>query len=163
MWPRLLPFWGFCHTPFLFFLKILCILRTSSGILYFFLQPLFGDLMNRDVRMPRSTGGARAALCKLVDTLHDSVKQVVDVHGRSLLDLVYVLTYRREGESAGRRLHPQPTSTLKSSCSASGSSAPPSAISTRRSPTSTRRRSIAMSLPSSPSVFSPPCRTSCTE
>ncbi|MBN2515777.1 MAG: hypothetical protein JXC33_07055 [Deltaproteobacteria bacterium] len=35
--------------------------------------------------MPRSTGRARAAFGKLVDTLHDSVKHVVDVHGRSLL------------------------------------------------------------------------------
>jgi hypothetical protein len=42
---------------------------------------------------------------KLVDTLHDSVKQVVDVHGRSLLVLVYALTYRRDGENVGRWLN----------------------------------------------------------
>src|SRR5690606_28442392 len=63
------------------------ILRTSSGVLHFFLQPLFGDLVG-----------------KLVDTFHDSVKQIVDVHGRSLLVVVYALTYRRDGESVGRRL-----------------------------------------------------------
>jgi len=34
---------------------------------------------------PLGTGRARAAFGKLVDTLHDPVKQVVDVHGRWLL------------------------------------------------------------------------------
>lgn len=70
--PKSLPFREIRHTPRLFRLKILRILtpilRTSSGVLHFFLQPLFGDFVG-----------------KLVDTLHDSVKQVVDVHGRSLL------------------------------------------------------------------------------
>jgi hypothetical protein len=84
---KFLPSWQIC----LFRLKILRILtpilRTSSGFLHFFLQPLFGDFVG-----------------KLVDTLHDSVKQVVDVHGRWLLVLVYALTYRRDGESVGRRV-----------------------------------------------------------
>jgi hypothetical protein len=35
--------------------------------------------------MSRSTGRARAAIGKLADIFHDSVKQVVDVHGCSLL------------------------------------------------------------------------------
>jgi hypothetical protein len=78
--PESLLFRETCHTPLLFRLKILRIftpiLRTSSGVLHFFLQPLFGDLV-----------------CKLVDTLHDSVKQVVDVHGRWLLVLGSALTY----------------------------------------------------------------------
>src|SRR5690606_8730328 len=90
--PRSLPFREIRHTPLLFRLKILRILtpilRTSSGFLHFFLQPLLGDLVG-----------------KLVDTLHDSVKQVVDVHGRALLVVVYALTYRRDGESVGRRLN----------------------------------------------------------
>ncbi|VBB41821.1 hypothetical protein TRIP_B180016 [uncultured Desulfatiglans sp.] len=86
--PRSLPFWEIRHTPLLFRLKILCILtpilRCSSGLLHFFLQPLLSDLVG-----------------KLLDSLHDSVKQVVDVHGRSLLVVVYALTYRRDGESVG--------------------------------------------------------------
>ena len=89
--PRSLPFREIRHTRLLFPLKILriltLILRTSSGFFHFFLQPLLGDLVG-----------------KLVDTFHDSVKQVVDVHGRSLLVVVYALTYRRDGESVGRRL-----------------------------------------------------------
>jgi hypothetical protein len=44
------------------------ILRTSSGCLHFFLQPLLGGIKG-----------------KLADTFHNSVKQVVDVHGRRLL------------------------------------------------------------------------------
>jgi len=64
------------------------ILQTSLGLLHFSLQPLLGDLVG-----------------KLVDTLHDYVKQVVDVHGRSLLVLVYALTYRRDGESVGHQLN----------------------------------------------------------
>jgi hypothetical protein len=90
--PKSLPFRETCHTSLLFRLKILRILtpilRTSSGFLHFFLQPLLGDLVG-----------------KLVDTLHDSVKQVVDVHGCSLLVVGSVLTYRRDGESVGRRVN----------------------------------------------------------
>ena len=55
--------------------------------------------MNREVRMPRSTGRARAAFGKLVDTFHDSVKQGVDVHDRSLLVVIYALTDREDGGS----------------------------------------------------------------
>jgi len=56
--PRSLPFREIRHTPLLFRLQILRILtpilRTSSGLLHFVLQPLLGDLVS-----------------KLVDTLHD--------------------------------------------------------------------------------------------
>jgi hypothetical protein len=78
-----------------------CSRFVQAGLRHFSLQPLFSDLMNREVRMPRSTGRARAAFGKLIDTLHDSVKQVVDVHGRSLLVVGSALTYRRDGESVG--------------------------------------------------------------
>ncbi|MCP5409575.1 MAG: hypothetical protein H6963_09800 [Chromatiaceae bacterium] len=68
------------HTALLFRLKILRILtpihRTSSGALQLNLQALLHDLVD-----------------KLVDTLLGSVKQIVDVYGRSLLVFVYAFTY----------------------------------------------------------------------
>lgn len=86
---RSLLFRESCQIPLLFRLKnspnSYPILQTSSGFLHFLLQPLIGDLMNREVRMSRSTGRARAVFGKRVDPLHDSVKKVVGVHGRSLL------------------------------------------------------------------------------
>jgi hypothetical protein len=66
-------------------------------LLHFFLQPLFGGIKG-----------------KLVDTFHDSVKQIVDVHGRSLLVffVLPLLTGETETKTPGaflnsRRLAPQ--------------------------------------------------------
>jgi hypothetical protein len=73
------PFRETRDTSLLFRPKILRILtpifRTSSDFLHLFLQPLFGDPVG-----------------ELIDTLHDSVKQVVYIHVRSLLVVSCALT-----------------------------------------------------------------------
>lgn len=89
--PRLLPFRKIRHTPLLFRLTIFRILPPFSG--------------PRPVCCIFSRNRCSAILSEnWLILFMIEVKQVVDLHGRSLLIVGYALTYRRDGESAGRRL-----------------------------------------------------------